>query len=114
VALAQVYSRPDRLTPEQARAAISASARSPGFLPTLRATAGRHYRSTGPIGAPVTVAFGSRDRLLLRRDSRHIEQLPAGAEVVALPGCGHVPMSDDPAAVADLLASAARRASTTE
>jgi pimeloyl-ACP methyl ester carboxylesterase len=114
VALAQVYSRPDRLTPEQARAAISASARSPGFLPTLRATAGRHYRSTGPIGAPVTVAFGSRDRLLLRRDSRHIEQLPAGAEVVALPGCGHVPMSDDPAAVADLLASAARRASTME
>jgi len=114
VALAQVYSRPGRMTPEQAGAAISASARSTGFLPTLRATAGRRYRSTGQLGAPVTVAFGSRDRLLLRRSSQHLEQLPAGAETVELPGCGHVPMSDDPAAVAALLASAARKASTME
>ena len=114
VALAQVYSRPGRMTPEQARAAISASARCTGFLPTLRATAGRRYRSTGQLGAPVTVAFGSRDRLLLRRSSQHLEQFPAGAETVELPGCGHVPMSDDPAAVAALLASAARKASTME
>jgi pimeloyl-ACP methyl ester carboxylesterase len=112
-ALAQVYARPGRLTAEQARAAISASARCPGFLPTLRATAGRRHRSTAPIGAPVTVAFGSRDRLLLRRTARHVEQLPAGTRVVALPGCGHVPMSDDPPAVAALLASAAHRAAST-
>jgi pimeloyl-ACP methyl ester carboxylesterase len=113
VALAQVYARPGRMTPEQARAAISASARCPGFLPTLRATADRHYRSTAAIDAPVTVAFGSHDRLLLARTSRHVEQLPAGARVVALPGCGHVPMGDDPAAVAALLASATRRAAST-
>jgi pimeloyl-ACP methyl ester carboxylesterase len=113
VALAQVFSRPGRMTPEQARAAIRASARCPGFLPTLRATAGRRYRSTGPIGAPVTVAFGSSDRLLLRGTSRHVQQLPAGATVAALPGCGHVPMSDDPAAVAALLASAAHRPAST-
>jgi pimeloyl-ACP methyl ester carboxylesterase len=113
VTLAQVYSRPGRLTPEQARAAISAAARCPGYLPTLRATADRHYRSTAPIGAPVTVAFGSRDRILLPRTSRHVEQLPAGARVVALPGCGHVPMSDDPPAVAALVASAARRGAST-
>jgi pimeloyl-ACP methyl ester carboxylesterase len=111
--LAQVYARPGRMTPEQARAAISASARCGGFLPTLRATAERHYRCTVPIGAPVTVAFGSRDRLLLPGTSRHVEQLPAGARVVALPGCGHVPMSDNPPAVAALLASAARRAAST-
>jgi pimeloyl-ACP methyl ester carboxylesterase len=113
VALAQVYARPGRLTPDQARAAISASGRCPGFLPTLRATADRHYRSTGPIGAPMTVAFGSRDRVLLRRTSRHVEQLPAGARVAALPGCGHVPMSDDPVAVAALLASATLLAAST-
>ncbi len=112
-ALAQVFARPGRMTAEQARPAISASARCPGFLPTLRATADRHYRSTAPIGAPVTVAFGSRDRVLLSRTSRHVEQLPAGTTVVALPGCGHVPMGDDPAAVAALLASAARRATST-
>ena len=112
-ALAQVYARPGRLTPAQARAAIRAAGRCPGFLPTLRATADRHYRSAAPIGAPVTVAFGGRDRLLLARTSRHVEQLPAGATVVALPGCGHVPMTDDPPAVAALLASAAHRAAST-
>jgi pimeloyl-ACP methyl ester carboxylesterase len=101
------------MTPAQARAAISAAARCPGFPATLRATAGRHCRSTAPTGAPVTVAFGSRDRLLLSRQSRHVEQLPAGSTVVALPGCGHVPMGDDPAAVAALLVSAARRAAST-
>ena len=112
-ALAQVYARPGRMTPEQARAAISASARCPGFLPTLHATADRHYRSTVAIDAPVTVAFGSRDRLLLSRTSRHVEQLPAGARVVPLPGCGHVPMGDDPVSVAALLASATRRVAST-
>ena len=112
-ALAQIYARPGRLTPEQARAAITAAGRCPGFLPTLRATAHRHYRSSAPIAAPVTVAFGSRDRLLLPGTSRHVEQLPPGATVVALPGCGHVPMSDDPPAVAALLAAAAGRAAST-
>jgi pimeloyl-ACP methyl ester carboxylesterase len=114
VALGQVFARPGRMSPRQARAAISAVARCPGFLPTLHAVADLHYRSTGPIGAPVTVAFGSRDRLLLARTSRHVEQLPAGARVVELPGCGHVPMGDDPAAVAALLRTAARAASTME
>ncbi len=113
VALAQIYGRPGRLTPEQARDAISAMARCPGFRPTERAIAHRHYRSTAPLGAPVTVAFGSRDRLLLARQSRHVEQLPAGTTVAALPGCGHLPMTDDPAAVAGLLATAAGRARST-
>ena len=113
VALAQIYGRPGRLTPEQARDAISAMARCPGFRPTERAIAHRHYRSTAPLGAPVTVAFGSRDRLLLARQSRHVEQLPAGTTVAALSGCGHLPMTDDPAAVAALLATAAGRARST-
>jgi pimeloyl-ACP methyl ester carboxylesterase len=113
LALAQIYGRPGRLTPEQARDAISAMARCPGFPPTERAMAHRHYRSTAPLGAPVTVAFGSRDRLLLPWQSRHVEQLPAGTRFAALPGCGHVPMSDDPAAVVALLATAAGRAAST-
>lgn len=113
LALAQFYSRPGRLTPQQARDAISNMARCPGFPPTERAIAHRHYRSAAPLGAPVTVAFGSRDRLLLPRQSRHLDQLPAGTTVAALPGCGHVPMTDDPAAVAALLATAARRAGST-
>jgi pimeloyl-ACP methyl ester carboxylesterase len=113
LALAQVFGRPGRLTPDQARQAIRAVGRCPGFPSTLRATRDRHYRSAGPLDAPVTVAFGSRDRVLLPRQARHVEQLPAGTRVAALPGCGHVPMSDDPVAVAGVLAAAAGRAAPT-
>jgi hypothetical protein len=41
--------------------------------------------------------------LLLPRQSRHLDQLPAGTQAETLPGCGHVPMADDPAAVAALI-----------
>jgi pimeloyl-ACP methyl ester carboxylesterase len=87
---------------------------SPGFDATLRATATRRYLATAPVSAPVTVAFGSRDRLLLRRQSRHLDQLPPGTRVQVLPGCGHVPMADDPDAVAALIIQSAGRAISPE
>jgi pimeloyl-ACP methyl ester carboxylesterase len=105
VVFGQVTGRPSRMTPDQARGAIRAMGTAPGFDATLRATARRHYRSGPQIDAPVSVAFGSRDRLLLPRQSRHVDRLPAGARVTELPGCGHVPMTDDPAAVAGFVVS---------
>jgi pimeloyl-ACP methyl ester carboxylesterase len=51
----------------------------------------------------VTVAFGSRDRVLLPGVARRRDQLPDQTRWVTLSGCGHVPMFDDPAATADLL-----------
>jgi pimeloyl-ACP methyl ester carboxylesterase len=65
----------------------------------------RHYGGGVSIGTPVTVAFGSRDVLLLPRQSRHVERLPAGTRVGRLPGCGHVPMADNPLAVIALILS---------
>ena len=100
LAFGQTHGRPTRLTPEYARAAIQAMGTCPGFDATLAATARRRILATAPIAAPVTVAFGSRDVLLLRRQSRHLDQLPPGTEAETLPGCGHVPMTDDPGAVA--------------
>ena len=67
---------------------------------------------TVPITAPVTVAFGSRD-LLLRPGSRQLGQLPPQTRLAALPGCGHLPMADDPAAVAALITQAAAQAERT-
>jgi pimeloyl-ACP methyl ester carboxylesterase len=64
---------------------------------------------TMPITAPVTVAFGSRDVLLLR-GSRQLGQLPPQTRTEALPGCGHLPMADDPAAVAALIIRTATQA----
>jgi len=53
-----------------------------------------------PPGVPVTIAWGTRDRLLPPSQARlalhHIPQ----ATFVTLPGCGHVPMTDNPDLVA--------------
>jgi pimeloyl-ACP methyl ester carboxylesterase len=68
---------------------------------------GRHR----PIVAPVTVAFGSRDLVLLRHQSRHLGELPPGTRLETLPRCGHVPMADDPAAVTVLITAQATRVS---
>jgi len=51
----------------------------------------------------MTVAFGSRDRVLLPGVARRRAELPDQARWVTLSDCGHVPMFDDAAAVVDLL-----------
>jgi pimeloyl-ACP methyl ester carboxylesterase len=105
--LGQTHGRPIRMTPDRARATIETLATTPGFDASLAATTHRRYQAGPSIDAPVTVAFGSRDLVLLARQSRHLDQLPFQTKLAALPGCGHVPMSDDPAAVADLITCAA-------
>jgi pimeloyl-ACP methyl ester carboxylesterase len=95
------------LSAAQARATIQTLATTAGFDAALAATSHRRYRCGPPISSPVTVAFGSRDLLLLARQSRHLDQLPTQTRRAELPGCGHVPMFDDPSAVADLISAAA-------
>jgi pimeloyl-ACP methyl ester carboxylesterase len=110
VVFGQTHGRPGRLTPQYARAAIYAMGTSPGFDATLRATLARRYRATVPLGAPVTVAFGSRDLILLPGQSRQLGELPPGTHTGTLPACGHIPMADNPAAVTSLITQAAARA----
>ena len=110
LALGQTHGRPTRLTPGYARETIAAMGTCPGFEATLAATARQGYRATAPITAPVKLAFGSRDVLLLRGQSRHLDQLPPGIQAETLPRCGHVPMADDPGAVAELITRTAARA----
>jgi pimeloyl-ACP methyl ester carboxylesterase len=107
--LGQTHGRPGRMSPAQARTAIAAMASAPGFDATLAETVHRHYTAGAPYSAPVTVAFGDRDRLLLRRRWRRVDELPPDRQVADLPGCGHVPMADDPAAVAALVLTATGR-----
>ncbi|WP_329001935.1 alpha/beta fold hydrolase [Kribbella sp. NBC_00709] len=108
VVLRQVVGRPFRMSPELARAMVWDMATGAGFDAALHAARDRHYLAWPGPEVPITVAFGSRD-LLLRRQSRHVEQLPPGTRIELLPGCGHVPMSDDPSAVVALITAAARR-----
>ena len=113
VVFAQAVGHPTRLNPDAASSTVHELGESPGFDAVLEATLHRRYRATAPIDAPVTIAFGSRDRVLLKRQSRHLGELPAHTALAELPGCGHIPMSDDPTAVSALILATARSAATT-
>lgn len=60
---------------------------------------------TGGIDVPVTIAWGTRDRILRRPRAELITRLIPQAQLLMLPGCGHVPMSDNPDLVAQVLLS---------
>ena len=99
--LSSVMSRPWRLEPEAAAETLRLFAGAPGWETTLEALTNDMPRELGSIDCPVRIVWGSRDTLLLPRQAdRFVREIP-NAELVRLPGLGHVPMSDDPEAVAD-------------
>lgn len=59
-------------------------------------------------GVPTTVAWARRDLLLFPHQARRARRALPGARFLTLPGCGHVPMADDPERVAALLLEASR------
>ncbi|MEU0244412.1 alpha/beta fold hydrolase [Streptomyces sp. NPDC006235] len=102
-----IYARPGRRSPEAVVAETLALARAQGFFETLRS--GRTVQFTDDIvGTPVTVAWGSRDRLLIPRQGVRAKSIIPRARLVRLPGCGHVPMNDDPALVARVVLDGSR------
>jgi pimeloyl-ACP methyl ester carboxylesterase len=65
---------------------------------------GRDYAFASPAPTvPVTVAWGTRDRILWPSQARTAARLLPGARHVSLDRCGHVPMSDAPQQVAELI-----------
>ncbi|MGP4006753.1 alpha/beta fold hydrolase [Streptomyces sp. 4N124] len=102
-----IYARPARRSPEAVVAETLALVNASAFSETLRA--GSEVQWTDDIqGIPVTVAWGSRDRLLVRRQGVRAKQIIPRARLVRLPGCGHVPMNDDPALVARVILDGSR------
>lgn len=65
-----------------------------GFFPVLKQ--GVRYAFRSPVGVPATIAWGTRDKVLLYSQSGLAQERLPRAHHVALPGCGHVPMIDDP------------------
>ncbi|WP_329132131.1 alpha/beta fold hydrolase [Streptomyces sp. NBC_00670] len=102
-----IYARPGRRSPEAVVAETLALAHARGFTETLRAGATVQFTDDLP-DLPVTVAWGTKDRLLVRRQGVRAKQIIPGARLVRLPGCGHVPMNDDPALVARVLLDGSR------
>ncbi|MFI7294661.1 alpha/beta fold hydrolase [Streptomyces sp. NPDC050121] len=102
-----IYARPSRRSPEAVVAETLALARATGFDQTLRA--GTTVRFTDDLpGMPVTVGWGTRDWLLVRRQGLRAKQIIPAARLVRLPGCGHCPMNDDPALVARVILDGSR------
>ncbi|MFF4959243.1 alpha/beta fold hydrolase [Streptomyces sp. NPDC001222] len=102
-----IYARPGRRSPEAVVAETLALARAEGFADTLRGGASVQFAEDLP-GLPVTVAWGTRDRILMRRQGVRAKQIIPKARLVRLPGCGHVPMNDDPALVARVILDGSR------
>ncbi len=91
---------PENLTPERAMGDVLALRN--GAFATVAASA-HEYAFHGKPNVPVTVAWGTQDRILLHRQAdRARRRLPA-ARHIDLPGCGHVPMSDAPNRVASVI-----------
>jgi pimeloyl-ACP methyl ester carboxylesterase len=105
----QLYGRPWRLPPDDALAALDAFVDAPAFDAGLEAAG--HYRfGAGDElrGVPVTIAWGTRDALLIPRQAARARRLLPWAQHVALRGCGHVRCHDDPEAVAAVLLAGSR------
>ncbi|WP_324785067.1 alpha/beta fold hydrolase [Streptomyces sp. H51] len=102
-----IYARPARRPAEAVVAETLALARATGFDATLLAGAAVRFADDVP-GLPVTVAWGTRDMLLPRRQGVRAKQIIPRARLVRLPGCGHCPMNDDPALVARVILDGSR------
>ena len=104
---AAIVSKPSQVTPKQASDDMAAFLAARNAVNAILAAA-VPYSGTIPADIPVTIAWGTRDHLLPPRQVLvAMERIPQ-ANIVLLPGCGHVPMTDNPQLVADLLLAASR------
>jgi pimeloyl-ACP methyl ester carboxylesterase len=98
-----LFGRPDLIEPRVLLEDMQAMIHSVGFRPTLAAGDRIIFASQVNSDVPVTIAWGSRDLLFRRPRAEAIMRLIPHARLLRLPGCGHVPMNDNPELVAHVL-----------
>lgn len=102
-----LYQHPENLSPDLALGDLRnmLAARS-----TVRYLLRHAYTFTPgePRDIPVTIAWSDHDKVLLPYQARRARQLMPQAHHLWLDHCGHVPMPDDPALVADTIIAGAR------
>lgn len=96
-----IFEHPERFTEQEFLDDAHNMARSPGYKPTARA--GSTYDCHVVPVVPTTIAWGTRDRVLKPRQAEIARRRLPTARHVSLPGCGHVPMIDDPELVAQVI-----------
>jgi len=89
---------PERVPPKDALALVRAYASAPGFTLVNRAMRAGTFKRLDEIEVPVTLVWPEHDRVVTR-----VNGTPERVRVIDLPGCGHIPMWDDPKAVAQAL-----------
>jgi pimeloyl-ACP methyl ester carboxylesterase len=102
---------PQRLSAERVLDDTLALRRGKGFRPVARAARGYAFEKCD-FAVPVTVAWGAEDAILPYRQAARARDLLPGANHVDLTGCGHVPMSDDPQQVTDVIRATMSAATT--
>jgi pimeloyl-ACP methyl ester carboxylesterase len=98
VLLAGSVAVPARVPARAAAHLVRAYATAPGFTAANDAMRASRFVGLERIGVPVTLAWPQHDRLVARP-----RRLPPNTRSIVLKGCGHIPMWDDPAAVAQVL-----------
>lgn len=103
------FRRPWRLTRTEIVATVDAflaSASTPEALELFREYT--FHDADELRGVPLTIAWGDHDYILLARQRDRARRELPWARHVELPGCGHVPFSDDPDLLATVLLAGAR------
>ena len=103
LAYSGTVAHPERMSAADAAANLRGLAAAPWFDATLLTVGPMAFRGGAEIQVPVTIGWGTKDRLLLPRQARRAAREIPSARIVMLEDCGHVPMYDDPAAVARLI-----------
>jgi len=98
-----MYGRPARRDGREAVEDLVQLARAPGWEATLPMSREYVFRDGDQLQVSVTIGWGTRDRLLIPRQAERARAALPRARHVPLPGCGHIPMSDDPEGVAALI-----------
>ncbi len=108
LALGQYVAKPERIPSADAVASVRALAGAAWFDETLIAITSERFTGGEQVQAPVTIAWGEKDRLLLPRQATRAARAIPNARVTTLQGCGHVPFYDDPQQVAGVLLEGSR------
>jgi len=104
---ALIVARPSKVSPAQASGDMASFLDSATAMNAIL-DAAVPFTDAIPDDIPVTIAWGTKDRLLPPRQALLAKERLPQANLVWLPGCGHVPMTDDPELVADVLLRGSR------
>lgn len=100
--LGAIMAHPERHNVDDLVADLQGLARPRTSFPTMLGAL-QTWAVSGPVAVPTVAAWGTRDRLLPPHQYRRLAEQQPRVEIYSLVGCGHVPMGDDPEAVADLV-----------